>query len=379
MPKTIICVTGGSTGGHFFPLLTVSQALFEEARQTGQALEVFYLGGQPLEPKTLLQNNIAVSIIASAKWRGYFDPRNIVDILKFPLSLIQAFWAIYKTMPDAIFSKGGPGSLPVVIAGWFFRVPILIHESDSIPGKSNLIAAKFAKKIAVAFNRAKKYFPAAKTALVGQPIDLDFNQIEPDQTTFIKFGLDRTRPIILIIGGSQGSQKINDVALESLAELLNLSQIIHQTGRKNFEDARLIAQGYILENLPTKKSDYHPLAFIDHRDLIELIKMSDIIISRAGSSSIFEIAAAGKPSILVPLPETTSNRHQIENAYDFAETGAAVVIEQPNFNKNILVAMVKSLLVDIETKKSMSVAALKFAKLQAANLIAKELILLSQN
>jgi len=376
MEELIVCLTGGATGGHFFPLLSVAKLLKEECKRRDLNLKLIYIGAKPLKKELLEKEGIEVYELPAGKVRRYFDVRNFVDFLKFPISFLKAFWLVYKFMPDAVFSKGGYGSLEVVISAWFFRIPILIHESDSIPGRSNIIAGKFATRIAISFEKSKIYFNPKKTALIGHPIDPDFDKILPDDSDYVRFGLEKDKRIILVIGGSQGSLKINEVIIESLDELLNLGQVVHQLGENLYKEFKEIADGFILENVPTKKKYYHPLGFIDHEDLIKLMKMSDLIISRAGAGAIFEIAASGKPSILIPIREEVSGRHQIENAYEYADTGAAIVIEEPNFNKGILTSIVKRLFNEPETLEEMKKCALGFSKKEAVKYIVQELIFL---
>lgn len=374
--KIIICLTGGATGGHFFPLLSVAK-IFQQSF-TERPIEIVYVGAPVLDPRALTYYNIAYYPIPAAKWRSYFDIKNLLDVLKFPFGWLKALINLYRIMPNVIFSKGGPGSLQVILAAWLLRIPIFIHESDTIPGRSNRLAAKLADRVALAFAVAKKYFPAAKTAVLGQPIDPTFQALNPTDEDYVKFNLDKNRPIILVVGGSQGSQKINEIVTEALPELLSLAQVIHQTGIATFEETRLTASGFILEHIPLKKADYHPHAFIAHEDFIKLLKLCTLVISRAGSGAIFEIAAAGKPSILIPLPEQVVGRHQIENAYAYADTGAAVVLEQENFNKHILAAVVRKLLQDSETRRTMGIAALEFSKPKAAYFIVEELMALME-
>lgn len=373
----IIALTGGASGGHLFPLISVAKALKSEAESKNQEIKMFYIGSPVFKKEILGEEKIFYYPIKSAKLRRYFDPRNIADIFKFPVGFIQAISILYKFMPDVIFSKGGPGSLQVVIAGWLLRIPVIIHESDSIPGRSNKIGAKFATRVAVSFEKAKKYFPKNKTALIGNPIDPDFDGLRPAYNDYEELNLDSNRKIILVLGGSQGARKINEVIVESIPEILKISQVLHQIGERNFQETRFTADGFILEQAPTKKSDYHPFGFIPHENLIIMMKIADLIISRAGAGAIFEIAAAEKPSVLVPLPEEVVGRHQIENAYEYASSGAAVVIEQPNFTKHILCSLIRKILGDTEAIKAMSEAAKTFAKPNAANLIVKEIMLLA--
>ncbi len=377
MDKIILCLTGGTTGGHFFPLLNVAKEFKKIMEEKRWDYEIFYLGAEPFDRELMQKYDIQIITIPSAKIRRYFDLRNFLDIFKFPMGFLKALWILYLKMPNVIFSKGGYGTLEVVLAGWFLRIPILIHESDAIPGRSNRIAGFFATRIAVSFEKAKKYFSKKKTALIGHPIDPDFDSINPDEEIFKKFNLETDKPIILVLGGSQGAMKINEVIIFSLDKLLMFSQVIHQLGKSLFKEYKQIAEGFILEKVPVRIKYYHPIDFIEHNDLIKLLKISDLVISRAGAGAIFEIAAAGVPSILIPLRKDVAGKHQIENAYEYAHTGAAVVIEEPNFTPDILSSVVHKILNDKATLEFMKKSALEFAKKEATKIIAEELSFLA--
>jgi len=371
-----IALTGGATGGHLFPLLAVATVLRREAETRHRQLELTYVGVPPFHRETLERSGVATYPIAATKLRRYLAVANFIDLLKFPLGLLQSLIILYRLMPDVLLSKGGPGSVQVVVAAWFFRIPILVHETDSIPGRANLISARLATRIGVSFEAAKEYFPAAKVALIGNPIDPDFDRITPQAEDYDNLKLDRQRPIVLVVGGSQGAQRINEVIVEAIPQLLPLAQVVHQIGEQRFQETRLEAEGFILEQVPAKKHDYHPFGFIPHEHLVLLLKMADLIISRAGGS-IFEIAAAGKASILVPLSAAVVGRHQIENAYAYANTGACTVIEEANLTSHILTSIVQKVLTDTNGREQMAVAARAFAKPAAAETVARELLYLA--
>lgn len=376
MEKIIICLTGGGTGGHLFPLINVAKALKKEFEFKGWDYEIFYLGAEPFSRKELEKENIKIITIPSAKLRRYFDIKNFIDILKFPFGFLKALFILFIKMPNLVFSKGGFGTLEVVFAAWLLRIPIIIHESDSIPGLSNRLAGKFATRIAVNFEKAKKYFNPKKTALTGQPLDPDFDEILPSEEDYQKWQLEKDIPLILVLGGSQGSLSINETVIFSLDKLLKLGQVIHQLGPKLYKEYQQIASGFILENVPVRRKYYHPVDFIEHRDLIKLLKMATLVISRAGAGAIFEISAAGKPSILIPLPETTGGRHQIENAYEYSQAGAAIVIEERNFTPPIFGSVVQKIMNDEKLREEMSQHALEFSKKEATDILVKEIILL---
>jgi len=375
-----ILFAGGGTGGHIYPILAVTEELQKAAINGKIDLDLRYFSDPERYNFLLASNGILVSKIFSAKLRRYFDIRNLFDIPLFFISVIQSFWKVFWFMPDVLFSKGGPGSLPVVLACWFYRVPIIIHESDSAPGLANLMASKFADRIAVSFNSATKFFIAKnsklseKIALTGNPTrkSLTDSALEQEAAKQI-FSFDSKKPLILIIGGSQGSAKINDFMLNASLELMEADiQVLHQTGVNNFDDAKKELK-FILENYTEKEMARYKIVPYFEKDLQDAYAAADIIISRAGSGSIFEIAAFGKPSILIPLQKSAQN-HQIQNAYEYAGSGAAIIVEEANLMPNIIISQIKKIVSDPEKFKKMSEAAKNFSKPEAAKIISEEII-----
>jgi len=380
-----ILFAGGGTGGHIYPILAVTEELQKAAINGKIDLDLRYFSDPERYNFLLVSNGILVSKIFSAKLRRYFDIRNLFDIPLFFISVIQSFWKVFWFMPDVLFSKGGPGSLPVVLACWFYRVPIIIHESDSAPGLANLMASKFADRIAVSFNSATKFFIAKnsklseKIALTGNPTrkSLTDSALEQEAAKQI-FSFDSKKPLILIIGGSQGSAKINDFMLNASLELMEADiQVLHQTGVNNFDDAKKELK-FILENYTEKEMARYKIVPYFEKDLQDAYAAADIIISRAGSGSIFEIAAFGKPSILIPLQKSAQN-HQIQNAYEYAGSGAAIIVEEANLMPNIIISQIKKIVSDPEKFKKMSEAAKNFSKPEAAKIISEEIIKLGAN
>ena len=380
-----ILFAGGGTGGHIYPILAVTEELQKAAINGKIDLDLRYFSDPERYNFLLASNGILVSKIFSAKLRRYFDIRNLFDIPLFFISVIQSFWKVFWFMPDVLFSKGGPGSLPVVLACWFYRVPIIIHESDSAPGLANLMASKFADRIAVSFNSSTEFFIAKnaelseKIALTGNPTrkSLTDSALEQEAAKQI-FSFDSKKPLILIIGGSQGSAKINDFMLNASLELMEADiQVLHQTGVNNFDDAKKELK-FILENYTEKEMARYKIVPYFEKDLQDAYAAADIIISRAGSGSIFEIAAFGKPSILIPLQKSAQN-HQIQNAYEYAGSGAAIIVEEANLMPNIIISQIKKIVSDPEKFKKMSEAAKNFSKPEAAKIISEEIIKLGAN
>jgi len=369
-----ICLTGGATGGHFFPLVFVTQEIKKIVEEKKINLKIFYLGTKPFREEILKNEGVDIYLLPEIKLRKYLNFKNFIDILKIPYAFILAFYYLFRFMPNLIFSKGGPSSLIVVFAGWLLRIPIFIHDSDSIPGLTNRISKYFAKKIFLAFESAKKYFSEKKTIVVGQPIDIDLIQEKTIIEDYQRFNLDPERKIILILGGSQGSKFLNELIVESLPQLLNLGQVVHQTGEKNYQDVYFYAKGVLLEKNPQKLKDYHPFPFLDHQDLIILMKLADLVIARAGSGTIFELASIGKPSILIPIEEKIAGFHQIINARIYDLAGACKILEEKNAKPHLLVSLAEDILTNEELINKIKESALKFAKIDASLKIAEEII-----
>lgn len=369
-----ICLTGGSTGGHFFPLVFVVREFNKIAEERRLNLKFFYVGVKPFNEELLIKEGVKIYSLPSVKLRKYFTFENIVDLLKFPFVFFKAYYILFKLMPDVVFSKGGPSSLTVVLAAKLLFIPIFIHESDSYPGLTNRISGFLAKRIYLAFSEAKKYFKSSKVKVVGQPIDVENLNLSPVFEDYKRFELDPNRKIILILGGSQGSRFINDLIINSLLELLELGQIVHQTGISNYSETYFYARGVILEKNPGRLLDYHIFPFIDQKDLFILMKISDLIISRAGSSTIFEIAAVGKPSILIPIEEKVAGKHQILNALIYNQYGACKLLEEQNAKPYLLISLVKELFQNPNILSEMSKSALKFAKMGASSEIVNDLL-----
>lgn len=369
-----ILLTGGGTGGHFYPLIAVAKTINAVADQEKIAsLELVYMAEHPYDKNILLQNGIKFKKIYSGKIRRYFSFLNVIDAVKLVPGIIKSIFGIYLYFPDAVFSKGGHESFPPVLAAKILGIPIIIHESDAIPGKANIWAGKFAKRVAVSFAGSAKYFPMDKTAVVGNPVRKEF---------FIKevlgakeyFRLESEAPVIFIFGGSQGAKNINDNLLDILPELLADYQIIHQCGKNNYEDCRGRAD-LILET-SSFKSRYKIFPYLESDAMRMAYGAADLVVSRAGSGSIFEIAASGLPSIIIPLTGS-AQEHQRENAYAYAKSGAAVVIEERNLKPHILKSEISRLINDREGLGKMSAAAKLFAKPEAAEKIAREIISLA--
>jgi len=372
-----ILFTGGATGGHFYPIIAVAEAIedkVEEKRLLKPTL--YFMAPSRYNPRALFDNNIEFVYVPAGKIRRYFSLLNVTDMIKTATGILVAIIKVYSIYPDIVFGKGGYGSFPALFAAKLLRIPVVIHESDSSPGRVNAWAGKFAKRIAVSYPSAAEYFKKASSksliAFTGSPVRKEVaTPLTNGAYEFLK--LEENVPVILILGGSQGAQSINDAVLDSLPELLKRYQVIHQTGRKNFEDVSETAKATLKDNEYGYR--YHPLDYLNDLSMRMSAGVAAVVVSRAGSS-IFEIALWKKPSIIIPLPESISH-DQTKNAFDYARTGAAVVIEENNLTSHILVAEIDRIMGNPRIRELMSEGAAGFAKPDAAAKIAEVILDLS--
>jgi UDP-N-acetylglucosamine--N-acetylmuramyl-(pentapeptide) pyrophosphoryl-undecaprenol N-acetylglucosamine transferase len=362
-----ILFTGGGTGGHIFPIV----AIVEEMRKKDQKLNLAYIGPSDFTSRAFLPKaKIKAFYISSGKLRRYFSIgaffSNLIDLfIKIPFGIIQAFTVMFFTAPDVIISKGGYGSIPVIFAGRMLGIPIFMHESDVVPGLANRIGSKFAEKIFVSFPiNEMEYFPPKKMIESGNPTRKILAQGNKEEA-FKKFDLSGEKPVVLILGGSQGSERINDVILDVLVDILQEFEIIHQTGMSGFKRVKNESIAMIDEPL---RRYYHPYFFLDEQELALAYAACDCVVGRSGAGTIFEIALIKKPSILIPLPESAQN-HQLRNAYSYAKNGACLVLEEGNFTHHFFLEKLREML--REDKETMQKGAELFSKPYAGVIVAR--------
>ncbi len=379
-----ILLTGGGTGGHLIPLLGVVSELKKiSLEKKGRELEFLLITPASGFNKNISDAGIEIKTIKAGKLRRYFSWENFKDILKIPVGVVQSLYYVYRFKPAVVFSKGGFASVPPIIASWILRVPIITHESDIVPGLANRIIARFASKTLISFSAAEKYFDKNKVVLTGNPIRSDITEGNIENALKF-FKLSSDLPTVLIFGGSQGAQKINEFVLEILQELVGKCQIIHQCGDKNYKEIK--SRVHCLEhkdsssnetNSYTLKSElqnrYRLYPFIND-EMKDAYAIADIVISRAGANSLAEIVALQKPNILIPL-STSANKHQDENAKFFAEKNASLIIDETVNNSQDLADAIFKLLDDKSFQTQMKQNLSKIASPQdASHKIAGEIV-----
>lgn len=364
-----ILFTGGGSGGHFYPIIAIAEeirAIAKEERLISPQL--FFMAPDPYDERLLFENDITFLSVPTGKFRRYASWKNIPDIFKTIVAVLRALFLMYKIYPDIVVGKGGFGSFPALLGARFWNIPVFIHESDTVPGRVSSWAGKFAARIAISFAQTAKLFPSGRVVVTGNPIRRAL--LLPSPPSRSSFGLEEGAKVIFVVGGSLGSVRLNEALLHALHALLSHFQIIHQTGRENLADMAARSK-VILEASPWKQR-YHPYGYLSTAEMYAAGRISDLIISRAGSM-IFEIAAWGKPSILVPIAESSGD-HQQENAYAYAENGAADVLEEGNLTAGILTNQIARILDNENLLILMSERASHFAKTDAARVIAREVL-----
>ena len=369
-----IVFTGGGTGGHFYPIIAFAEEIHEIVQEEKLlSPELYYIGPSVLDYEALSEQNITWKKSSAGKVRRYFSIRNAFDLVKVIFGTIQATVQLFFLYPDVVFSKGGYASVPTTVAARILRIPVIIHESDAHPGRANIVAAKWAKAIAISFPGVVEYFKGiseSKFALVGNPVRRVLFR-PAREGAFSYLNLKDDVPTILILGGSQGAQAINSAVLDALPQLLEKYQVIHQAGADNVEEVRALAS--VILNEHPHKDRYRSFGFLNALAMRMAAGAASLIVTRAGAGSIFEIAAWGLPAIVIPLPESISH-DQTMNAFAYAREGAAVVIMQKNLTKNILVAEIDRVLENADVRTAMEHSAQRFAQPDAARKIARMLI-----
>jgi UDP-N-acetylglucosamine--N-acetylmuramyl-(pentapeptide) pyrophosphoryl-undecaprenol N-acetylglucosamine transferase len=366
-----ILLTGGGSGGHFYPLIAIAEEINKIVKEEKLLpVQMYYMSDSPHDAESLLQNNVEFIKISAGKARRYFSFLNFFDLFKTISGILSAMVKIFNLYPDVIFSKGAYTSFPVLVAARFFRIPVFIHESDSVPGRTNKWAGKFAKRVAVSYPEAAKFFKEDRVAVTGNPIrkNIQMLPIKDKGKEFLKLSEDI--PVILVLGGSLGARLINDQIVSILPELVEKYYVIHQIGKANMQGAIGSANVVLADN--PHRFRYRPYDYLDDLNMTMSAGAANIIISRAGST-IFEIATWGIPSILIPITDSNGD-HQRQNAYHYAKFGGTTIIEESNLSPNILLSEINRVIEDKVLIEKMKDGAKSFINTNASGLIAREIL-----
>ncbi len=319
-----IILTGGGTAGHVTPNI----ALVPTLKELGY--DIHYIGSyEGIERKLIEEMNIPYYGIASGKLRRYFDPKNFTDPFKVLKGYFQARKLVKKLKPDVVFSKGGFVTVPVVIAAHKRHVPVIIHESDMTPGLANRLSIPSASKVCCNFPETMSHLPQGKAALTGSPIRQEL--LSGNKLAALEFcGFTANKPVLMVIGGSQGSAVVNDAIRGILPELLKTFQVIHLCGKGKVDTSLNHLEGYVQFEYVKK-------------ELADLFALTDVCVSRAGANAICEILALRKPNLLIPLSANASRGDQILNAESFENQGFSEVLTEEELAPTILIPKIMKL------------------------------------
>ena len=339
-----IVFTGGGTAGHVTPNVALIEAL------NPNEWKIDYIGSEDgVEKRIISELNIPYHAIKSGKLRRYFSWNNLLDPVYILWGIIQSFFLLRRLKTDIVFSKGGFVAFPVVVGAWFNGIPIIAHESDFSPGLANRLCFPFVDKICVTFAAGKDYFKGSpKVEVTGTPIRKALFAGDRDRGLAL-CGFDIYKLCLLVIGGSQGAEAINKAVREALPELTQSFQVIHLCGKGKVDES--------LQGTP----NYCQFEYANE-ELADLFAASDLVVSRAGANSVYEILALQKPHILIPLSAKVSRGDQIHNATYFEKQGISTVINEEDLSAKTLIAAVDR----VKSKQIEIIAAIQSLHIESA-------------
>ena len=361
-----IIFTGGGTGGHVYPGLAVYAAVPAELRQ-----QVVWIGSlRGMERSIVAGSDIPYRGVPAGKLRRYLDPENILDVARVLAGIVAAWRLLGHLKARVVFSKGGFVAVPVVVAAWLRRIPVVIHESDADPGLATRLTAPLARRIFVAYPDTLRTIGARlrqRARVSGNPVRRAFLEPEARGDAGLPGIADDGRPLLLVTGGSLGARQLNELIVETIAQLGERALVVHQCGEHGREAARRAAAR-------APEGSYLARPRFD-AEFPALLRRAEVVVARAGAGTIWEIAVCRTPAILVPLSTGASRGDQIRNARRFAAATGALVLEDPALDAAAFRAAVLGLLDDSARRIKMRSAMAGWAATDAAEVIAAELAL----
>ncbi len=366
-----VLVSGGGTGGHIYPALAVAALLAHEYQA-----QILYLGSDDgLENEIVPAAGFRMAVIKAGKLRRYLSWQTLVGVGRVPVGMAQAVNIVRLFKPDAAFTSGGYVAVPAGLAARLNGVPLLMHQQDVPPNLSNRLIAPLATRISVAFADSLAYFPRRKTLQLGNPVRqelLDARRISPEQARQ-QLGLTAEIPLVLVTGGSQGARHLNQAVCRALPRLLERCQVMLISGKQLFEETRTLAEE-AMANLDEELKQRCRLVPYLNAEMPVALQAADLVICRSGASTLSELAALSKPSILVPLPPAIGSSPQEANAAMFGKKQAALVIRDMDVKPETLVDRVIRILLSDAQRETMAAAARAFAMPEATQAIAAEVL-----
>lgn len=351
----VVAFTGGGTGGHIYPGLAVADLLRQKFSDAGREVKIVWIGSLSKMDKDIVLNSVDAAGrksadsfygIPSGKLRRYFSVQNFFDLFKIFFGFVAAFFILLKSRPRFLFSKGGFVSVPPCLAARLLGIKVYTHECDFTPGLATRLNSRFASKVLLSYEETKDFFAsgaASKFVVTGNPVRPVFYAADAKKGLSFLGIEKKTKPILLVMGGSLGAAQINELVWKNLSWLCQKFIVVHQTGQKN---AALLPADLSQE----EKASYHPYAFI-YSEMPDVMAAADVVVSRAGANSIWEFAVLKKPMVLIPLEGAGTRGDQVDNAEWFERRGAALVLTKSNMTENSLQNALSSMSTAAKRKK----------------------------
>ncbi|PKM91457.1 hypothetical protein CVU82_02575 [Candidatus Falkowbacteria bacterium HGW-Falkowbacteria-1] len=339
--KKKIILSGGGTGGSVVPLFFISRELKND-------FDFIFVGTYDgLEREMVAKENMEYVAILSGKFRRYFSVSNFIDLFKIFGAFWQSLFFLMRERPSILISAGAFVSVPLVFASWLLKIPVLIHQQDVEPGLANKLMAPFAKVITVTFDKSLGCY-GKRARLIGNiGFDAKNKTTISRNNIFDKYNLNKDLPLVLILGGGTGSLFINSLVSNSVKDLSLSCNIVHISGDKSRD---------IKNDL--RSVNYLKFSFMDHDNLMDLMTVSDLIVSRCGLSTLTEISFLKKAAILIPMP----NSHQENNADEFSDGKGAVVLEEKRLSSEFFIENIEKILNDRDGQQKLGNNASKIIK-----------------
>ena len=356
-----IAFTGGGTGGHIYPGLAVASYVQKQGN-----CRILWIGSNRGMDKAMVEHaGLEFFGIPAGKLRRQVSFKHGVEAWKAGAGFFAARSILRKEQPRLLFSKGGFVSVPPCLAAASLGLPVWTHESDLSPGLATKINARFAQRIFTAYAETAAFFPASyqgRITLAGNPVRPEFRSADPLQgRAFLK--VKEGERILLVLGGSQGSQQINQLVKETLGELTRWYTVVHQTGRE---------RGWDLA--PSER--YRPYPFF-REEMPHVLAAAELVLGRSGAGTLWECAAAGRPMVLIPLSGSGTRGDQVENARIFAQAGAAAALGKPfgtEANPETVSATIAAIAEDRVQQNAMAAASARIGRLDGVGIIAEQIL-----
>lgn len=350
-----LLLAGGGSGGSTTPLLAVAQ----EVRRLRPEVELLYIGTAEGPERSLVEReSIPFAAVQAGRLRRYLSLENVTDPVRVLVGIVQSVGIVRRFRPAVGFGAGGFASVPPLVACRLSNIPVVIHQQDVEPGLANRLLAPVSTQVSVSLEASLAHFPRAKVVLNGNPVRASV--VAADRATAREqFGLEADLPTLLVTGGGTGALGVNRLIAQAASELVQFCQVIHLTGR-----GRQVPVEAILPR-------YHAYEFLAEAMPLALAA-ADLVVSRAGMATLTELAALGKPVVVIPMPAS----HQLANARAFASSGGALVREQESLSASELVLLMKELLAAPDKLREMGEAMRRAMPVGAAERLAQQLLVL---